>query len=99
MFEKHNIDIPQTTTRYKHTHAAFMESFNKELGKLLFKATDAQELQDPEKVSAMWIKNLNSIVLAKMSNIKSLMVDMKPKGAIKPNTIQLDKTSRRKRTI
>ena len=33
---------------------------------------DAQELQDPEKVSAIWVKNLNKIV-NKMSNTVSSM--------------------------
>ena len=39
-----------------------MEAFNRELAKLLFKPMDAQELQDPEKVSTIWVKNLNKIV-------------------------------------
>ena len=51
---------------------------------------DAQELQDPEKVSTIWVKNLNSIV-NKMSNTKSSMADMKPKDAIKLDTVKLDK--------
>ena len=52
---------------------------------------DAQELQDPEKVSTIWVKNLNSIV-NKMNNTKSLMTDMKPKDAVKLDTVKLDKT-------
>ena len=51
---------------------------------------DAQELQDPEKVSTIWVKNLNSIV-NRMSNTKSSMADMKPKDAIKLDTVKLDK--------
>ena len=39
----------------------------KELAKLLFKQMDAQELQDPEKVSTIWVKNLNKTV-NKMNN-------------------------------
>ena len=62
LLEKHNVDIRRATTKYKHTHTAFVEAFNKELAKLLFKPMDAQELQDPEKVSAIWVKNLNKIV-------------------------------------
>ena len=50
---------------------------------------DAQELQDPEKVSTIWVKNLNSIV-NKMNNKKSSMIDMKPKDAIKLDTVKLD---------
>ena len=40
----------------------FVETFNKELAKLLFKPMDAQELQDLEKVSKIWVKNLNKVV-------------------------------------
>ena len=51
---------------------------------------DAQELQDQEKVSTIWVKNLNKIV-NKMNNTVSSMIDMKPKDAIKLDTIPLDK--------
>ena len=90
LLEKHNVDIRRTTTKYKHTHTAFVEAFNKELAKLLFKPMDAQELEDPEKVSTILVKNLNSIV-NKMNNTKSSMMDMKPKDAIKLGTVKLDK--------
>ena len=68
-----------------------METFNKELVKLLFKPMDIQELQDPEKVSTIWIKNLNEIV-NKMNNTESLMTSMKPKNAVKLGTVPLNKT-------
>ena len=67
-----------------------MEAFNKEFAKLLFKPMDAQELQDPEKVSTIWGKNLDRTV-NKMNNTKSSMIDMKPKDSIKLDTILLDK--------
>ena len=51
---------------------------------------DAQELQDPEKVSTIWVKNLNKIV-NKMNNTISSVIDMKPKDAIKLDTVPLDK--------
>ena len=44
LLQKHNIDIQRATTKYNHTHTAFVEAFNKELTKLLFKPMDAQEL-------------------------------------------------------
>ena len=44
LLEKHNVDIRRATTKYEHTHTAFVEAFNKELAKLLFKPMDAQEL-------------------------------------------------------
>ena len=67
-----------------------MEAFNKELT-LLFKPIDAQELQDPENISTIWVKNLNKIV-NKMNNTVSLMIGMKPKDVIKLDTVPLDKT-------
>ena len=56
LLEKHNFDTRRATTKYKYTPTAFVEAFNKELAKLLLKPMDAQELQDPEKVSAIWVK-------------------------------------------
>ena len=67
-----------------------MEAFNKELT-LLFKPIHAQELQDPENISTIWVKNLNKIV-NKMNNTVSLMIGMKPKDVIKLDTVPLDKT-------
>ena len=51
---------------------------------------DAQEPQDPEKLSTIWIKNLNKIV-KKMNNTISSMIDVKPKDAIKLDNVPLDK--------
>ena len=97
LFENQNVDIRRATTKYKHTHTVFLETFNKELTKLLFKPMDAQELQEPEKVSTIWVKNLDKIV-NKMNNTISSMIGMKPKDAIKLDTVPLDKTSRRNHT-
>ena len=58
-----------------------MKASNKELAKLLFNLMNAQELQDPEKVSTIWVKNLNKTV-NKMNNTASSMIGMKPKDAI-----------------
>ena len=52
---------------------------------------DAQELQDPEKVSTIWVKNLNKIV-NKLNNTVSSMIGMKPKDAIRVDTVLLDQT-------
>ena len=52
---------------------------------------DTHELQDPEKISTIWVKNLNKIV-NKMNNTVSSMIGMKPKDAIKLGTVPLDKT-------
>ena len=90
LLEKHNVDIQRATTKYKHTHTAFVEAFNKELAKLLFKPMNARELQDSEKLCTIWVKNLNKIV-NKMNNVKSSMIGMKPKDAFKLDTVPLDK--------
>ena len=55
LLEKHSVDIRRATAKYKHTHMAFVEAFNKELAKL-FKPMDAQDLQDPEKFLQFGLK-------------------------------------------
>ena len=60
--EKHNVDIIKTTTKYKLTHTAFVEVFNKLLAKQLLKSMNAQKLHNPEKVSAIWVENLKAII-------------------------------------
>ena len=51
---------------------------------------DAEELQDPKKVSKIWFKNLDSSV-RRFSNTVLSMIGMKPKNAIKLDTVLLDK--------
>ena len=51
-----NVDIRRARTKYKKAHTAFVEAFTKEMAKLLFKPMDAQELEDPEKVSTICSK-------------------------------------------
>ena len=68
-------------TKYKHTHTAFVEALNKILAERLFKAQDAQELNDPEKVSATWVKHLYGLV-DKLNHTTTEMIGMKPKDAI-----------------
>ena len=43
---------------------------------------DAQELQDPEKVSTIWVTNLNK-TLNKMNSTVSSMISIKPNDAIR----------------
>ena len=62
LLKKHNVNTRRITTKYKNTHTAFVEAFNKELAKLMFQPMHAQELQNSENVSTIWIKNLNKIV-------------------------------------
>ena len=91
LLQKHNVEIRRATTKYKRTHTAFVEAFNKALAKLLLKSMDAQELQDPEKKSKIWVKNLNKI-MDKMNNTVSSMIDIKSKDVIKLGNASLDKT-------
>ena len=93
LLEKYSVQIRRATTKYKHTHTAFVEAFNKELAKLLFKPMDTQELQYPEKVSTILVKNLNKFV-NKMNNTELSITGMKLKDAIKLETVLLDKTYR-----
>ena len=53
ILEKNKVKIQRVTTKYKHTHTAFVEALNKILAERLFKVQDAQELNDPECVSAL----------------------------------------------
>ena len=67
------------------------KAFKKESEKLLFKAMGAQALENLEKFSTIFVKNLNKIV-DKINNTKSSMIDMKPNDAIKLYTVTLEKT-------
>ena len=52
---------------------------------------DVQELQEPERVSAIWVKNLGSFV-KKINNAKLSMIGTNPKDASKLDIVTLDKT-------
>ena len=75
-------------TKYAHTHTAFVEALNKILTERLFKIQDAQELNDPEKVSSRWVKHLYGLV-DELSNMETEMIGMKPKDAIELNEVPL----------
>ena len=81
MLEKQEVKIRRITTKYKHTHTAFVEALNKILAERLFNVQDAQELNDPEKVSSRWVKHLYGLV-DELNNIEAEMIGMKPKDAI-----------------
>ena len=88
MLEKHGVKIQHVTTKYKHTHTAFVEALNKILEERLFKVQDAQELNDPEKVSSRWFKHLYGLV-DELNNATTEMIGMKPKDAIKLDEVLL----------
>ena len=75
-------------TKYKHTHTAFVKALNKILTERLFKVQDAQELNDPEKVSSRWVKHLYGLV-DKPNDTETEMIWMKPKDVIKSKEVPL----------
>ena len=88
MLEKHEVKIRQVTTKYAYAHTAFVEALYKILAERLFKVQDAQELNDPEKVSSRWIKHLYGLV-DELNDAETEMIGMKPKDAIKLNEVPL----------
>ena len=81
MLEKHEVKIRRVTTKYTHIHTAFAEALNKILEDRLFKVQDAQELNDPEKVSSRWVKHLYGLV-DELNDTETEIIGMKPKDAI-----------------
>ena len=65
-------------------------SFNKILAERLFKVQDAQELNDPEQVSATWVKYLYELV-DELNDTTTEMIGMKPKNVIKLDEVPLVK--------
>ena len=90
MLEKHEIKIQRVTTKYKHTHTAFVEALNKILAERLFKVQDAQELNDPEKASATSVKHLYGLI-DKLNDTETQMIGMKPKDVIVLDQVPLVK--------
>ena len=88
MLEKHEVKIWRVTTKDKHIHTAFVEALNKILAERLFKVQDAQELNNPERVSFRWVKHLYGLV-DELNDTETAMIGMKPKDAIKLNEVPL----------
>ena len=81
LLEKPEVKIQRVMTKYKHTHTAFVEALNKILAERLFKVEDAQELNDPEKVSSRWVTHLYGLV-DELNDTTTEMIGMKPKDPI-----------------
>ena len=92
MLKKQEVKIRRVTMKYKHTHTAFIEALNKILAERLFKVQmlkkNAQELNDPEKVSSRWVKHLYRLV-DELNDTETEMIGMKPKNAIKLDEVPL----------
>ena len=84
------VKIQRVTTKYKHTHTAFVEALNKILAERLFKVQDVQDLNDPERVSATWVKHLYGLV-DELNDTETEMIGMKPKDAIVLDKVPLVK--------
>ena len=67
--------------KYTHTHTAFVKALNKILAEKFSKVEDAQELNDPEKVSSRWVKHLYGLV-DELNDTETEMIGMKPKNPI-----------------
>ena len=67
-----------------------MEALNKIFAERLFKVQDAQELNDPEHVSATWVKHLYGLV-DQLNDMETEMIGMKPKDAIVLDQVPLVK--------
>ena len=63
---------------------------NKILAERLFKVQDAQELNDPERVSSRWVKHLYGLV-DELNDMETEMIGMKPKDAIKLDEVPIVK--------
>ena len=88
MLEKQEDKIQRVTTKYNHTHTAFVEVLNKILAERLFKVQGAQELNDTDKVSSRWVKHLYGLV-DELNDTETEMTGMKPKDAIKLKEVRL----------
>ena len=81
MLEKQEVKIKRVTTKYAHTHTAFVEALNKIYAERLFKVQDAQELNDPECVSSRWVTHLYGLA-DELNDTETEMIGMKPKDAM-----------------
>ena len=88
LLEKHEVRIQCAMTNYKHTHRAFVEALNKMLAERLFKVQDAQELNDPDKVSVTLVRHLYGLV-DELNDTQTQMIGMKPKDTIKLGQVPL----------
>ena len=98
LLEKHEVTIRRAMKKYKHTHTAFVEALNKILAEELFKVQDAQEINDPAKVSSTWVKHLNGLV-DKLNDTETQMIGMKLKNAVELKEVFLVENYRPEDTL
>ena len=90
LLKRHKVKIQHVTMKYEQTRTAFVKALNEILTERLFKVQDAQELNDPEKVSATWVKHLYGLV-DELNDTTIEMIGMKPSDAIKLDQVLLVK--------
>ena len=88
LFEGHNVNINTIVTKYKHTHTAYVENFNKRLAEKLFMIMDAKEMQTGED-SDKWVKHKLSGVVDELNKEKNMMKGLAPPTAIKRKIVKL----------
>ena len=88
LLEKHEVCIRRVMTKYKYTHTALIEALNKILPEQLFKVQEAQELNDPERVSFTWVKHLYGLV-ERLNDMKTQMTGMSSKDMIELKKVPL----------
>ena len=88
LMKEKDVKVITVTTKYHHNFTAFVERFNKTLGERLFKAQDAQELQNPTKDSKIWVKYLQKAV-TRLNSEKTRMLRMTPAKAVKLENVEL----------
>ena len=88
LMKTHDVKVVSATTKYHHNFTAFVERFNKTLAERLFKAQDAQELQNPTKDSRIWVKYLQKAV-TRLNSEKTQMLGMTPAKAVRLTSVEL----------
>ena len=88
LMKEKDVKVITMTTKYHHNFTAFVERFNKTLRERLFKAQDAQELQNPTKDSKIWVKYLQKAV-SRLNSEKTRMLGMTPAKAVKFDNVEL----------
>ena len=88
LMEKHKVHVRYIMMKYKHTHTTFIKALNKILAEQQFKVQDAQEPNDPERVSSTWVKHLSGLV-DRLSDTKTQMTGMSLTDVIKLKKVPL----------
>ena len=88
LMKEHDVKVISVTTKYHHKSNPFVERFQKTLGERLFKAQDAQELQNPTKDSKIWVKYHQNVV-SRLNNEKTQMLGITPAKAVKLDNVEL----------